>query len=174
MFTDLETKRLRLKCIDPGDRDFLFEEYRDGFITRYQFDAEPMKHIREADDLIEFYNQEGPRCQNRWVIMNRIDDRKIGSCGFHLWNRESCQVEIGFELLQMYNGQGFMSEAVAAILEFAKIRMKVETIRAVVFVENEKCKRLLERSGFKKTALEECLYRGKVYLHDIYEKNMNP
>jgi ribosomal-protein-alanine N-acetyltransferase len=172
MFTDIETKRLVLKCIDQSDRDFIFEEYQNDFITRFQYDEEPMTDIKEADDLIEFYNMKEPRNQNRWVIIDKNTKTKMGSCGFHLWDREKNEVEIGFELMEKYNGKGYMTEAVEAIMEFAKIQMKVDTIKAIVYIENDQCKRLVERFGFKKTAKEECVFRGKIYLHDVYEKNL--
>ncbi len=54
MFIDIETKRLVLKCVDQSDRDFIFEEYQNGFITKYQYDEEPMTDIKEADDLMSF------------------------------------------------------------------------------------------------------------------------
>ena len=172
MFIDIETKRLVLKCIDQSDRDFIFEEYQNDFITKYQYDEEPMTDIKEADDLIEFYNMKEPRNQNRWAIIDKNRKNKMGTCGFHLWDKERNEVEIGFELMEKYNGKGYMTEAVEAIIEFAKIQMKVDIIKAVVYVENDKCKRLVERFGFKKVDKEECIFRGKIYLHDIYEKNL--
>jgi ribosomal-protein-alanine N-acetyltransferase len=173
MFIDLETKRLALKCIEQRDRDFLFEEYQNEFITRYQFDEEPMTDIKEADELIKFYTMTEPRNQNRWVIIDKNGKNKMGSCGFHFWDKERNEVEIGFELLEMYSGKGYMTEAVEALIEFAKNQMKVNKIKAIVFVENDQCIRLVEKFGFKKVGKEECVFRGKVYLHDIYENRLN-
>lgn len=172
MFVNIETKRLTLKCIDQSDRDFIFEEYQNDFITKYQYDEEPMTDIKEADDLIEFYNMKEPRNQNRWVIIDKNKKIKMGTCGFHLWDKERNEVEIGFELMEKYNGKGYMTEAVGAIIEFAKVQMKAGTIKAFVYVENDKCKRLLEGFGFEKAGKEECVFRGKIYLHDVYEKSL--
>jgi ribosomal-protein-alanine N-acetyltransferase len=172
MFIDIETKRLTLKCIDQSDRDFIFEEYQNDFITKYQYDEEPMTDIKEADDLIEFYNMKEPRNQNRWVIIDKNRKNKMGTCGFHLWDKERHEVEIGFELMEKYNGKGYMTEAVEAIIEFAKFQMKVDIIKSFVYVDNDKCKRLVERFGFKKIEKEECVFRGKIYLHDVYEKSL--
>jgi ribosomal-protein-alanine N-acetyltransferase len=74
--------------------------------------------------------------------------------------------------MEKYNGKGYMTEAVEAIIEFAKIQMKVDIIKAIVYIENDNCKRLVERFGFKKVDKEECVFRGKIYLHDVYEKNL--
>jgi ribosomal-protein-alanine N-acetyltransferase len=55
----------------------------------------------------------------------------MGNCGFHLWDKENNKVEIGFELMQQYNGKGYMTEAVETIIEFARIKMKVQKIIAI-------------------------------------------
>jgi len=169
MFENIETKRLLLKCVDQSDREFIFEEFQNNFINKYLYDAEPMTEIKQADDLFEFYNMREPRNQNRWVLINKLENKKIGTCGFHLWDRKKNSVELGFELMQPYNGKGYMTEAVEAMIEFARINMNINKIIAVVAVENSKCKRLLEKFGFIIVGKEECIFRGSMYLHDIYE-----
>ncbi len=168
MFTNIETNRLLLKCIDQFDRDFILEEFQNDFINRYLFDAEPMTEISQADELIDFYTIVEPRRQNRWVLVDKTTNSKLGTCGYHLWNPDKKEVEIGFELMEPYNGKGYMSEAVKAIIEFAKHKMGVERINAIVYFENNKCIQLLERLGFVKVGDEETEFRGQIYLHFVY------
>jgi len=169
VFGNIETERLLLKCIDSGDREFIFEEFQNDFINQYLFDAEPMTDIEEADELIEFFNMQEPRNQNRWVLIHKFEKLKMGTCGFHFWDREKNQAEIGFELMQAYNGKGYMAEAVAALIEFARNQMKVNKITANVYIHNAKCKSLLEKFGFRLVGKEEFSFRGSMYLHDVYE-----
>ena len=169
MFVNIETKHLLLKCVDQSDREFIFEEFQNDFINKYLYDAEPMTDIEQADNLIEFYNIEEPRNQNRWVLINKLENEKMGTCEFHLWDRKENKVELGFELMQQYNGKGFMTEAVKAILEFARAEMKVNKMIAIVSIDNIRCKRLLEKLGFITVGKEECIFRGNMVLHDIYE-----
>ena len=168
MFTNIETKRLVLKCIDHSDRDFIFEEFQNDFINRYLFDAEPMTDISQADELIDFYTMVEPRQQNRWVLIDRTTNTKLGTCGYHLWNPEKKEVEIGFELMEQYNGKGYMLEAVKAIIEFAKYKMRVKRINAIVYIYNNKCVQLLERLRFIRVSEEETEFRGQIYLHYVY------
>lgn len=168
MFVNIETKRLLLKCVDQGDREFIFEEFQNDFINKYLYDEEPMTDIEQADALIKFYNMKEPRNQNRWVLINK-PEKKMGTCGFHLWDREKNKVEIGFELMKQYNRKGYMTEAVDAIIEFARNKMNVNKIIAVVYFDNSNCKKLLEKFGFKIVDKEECIFRGGMYLHDVYE-----
>jgi len=169
MFVNIETKRLLLKCLEQSDREFIFEEFQNEFINKYLYDDEPMTDIEQADDLIEFYNAKEPRNQNRWVLINKLENIKMGTCGFHLWDREKNKVEVGFELLQQYNGKGYMKEAIEAMIEFARSNMKVDKIIAIVYIENNRCKRLLEKLGFIFVDKEECIFRGSIYLHEIHE-----
>jgi ribosomal-protein-alanine N-acetyltransferase len=169
MFVNIETKRLLLKCLEQSDREFIFEEFQNDFINKYLYDDEPMTEIEQADDLIEFYNAKEPRDQNRWVLINKLENIKMGTCGFHLLDREKNEVEIGFELLQQYNGKGYMAEAIEAMIEFARNKMNVNKIIAVVYIENSRCKRLLEKLGFIFVDKEECIFRGSIYLHEIHE-----
>jgi ribosomal-protein-alanine N-acetyltransferase len=169
MFVGLETERLHLKCVDQSDREFIFEEFQDDYINKYLYDQEPMTDIKQADDLIVFYNMKEPRNQNRWILINKLENIKMGTCGFHIWDREKKKAEIGFELMQQYTGKGFMTEAVEAIIKFARTEMKVNKIIAIVYIENRDCKRLLEKLGFIIVGKEECKFRESMYLHDIYE-----
>lgn len=168
MFTNIETSRLVLKCIDPSDRDFIFEEFQNDFINKYLYDEEPMTDISQADELINFYTMVEPRNQNRWVLINKTTNTKLGTCGFHLWDPDTQKVEIGFELMEPFNGKGYMLEAVKAIIEFAKQKMKVERINAIVYIHNKNCIKLLEKLKFIRVGEEETKFRGQTYPHHIY------
>ena len=168
MFTNIETDRLLLKCIAHSDRDFIFEEFQNDFINRFLFDAEPMADISQADELIDFYTMVEPRKQNRWVLIDKTANAKLGTCGFHLWFPDKKEVEIGFELMEQYNGKGYMLEAVKALIEFAKDKMGVERINAIVYINNKKCINLLEKLRFIKVGEEETEFRGQIYPHYVY------
>jgi RimJ/RimL family protein N-acetyltransferase len=47
--------------------------------------------------------------------------------------------------------------------------MDVNKIVAIVFIDNNNCKRLLEKFGFKKVGKEETMFRRSMYLHDVCE-----
>lgn len=168
MFTNLETKRLFLKCIDHIDRDFIFEEFQNEFINRYLFDAEPMTVISEADELIDFYTVTEPRNQNRWILIDKQSNKKLGTCGFHFWYPDKKEVEIGFELMEQYTGKGYMQEAVKTLIEFAQNNMLVSKINAIVYIYNKKCIALLEKFKFVKVGEEGTEFRSQIYPHFIY------
>lgn len=169
LFTNIETERLLLKNISPDDREFIFSQFSNDTINRYLFDAEPVMDISGADDIISFYMKPEPRHEHRWILSLKPDGRKIGTCGFHCWNPDEGTVEIGYDLVEQYTGQGYMSEAIKAIIEFAKTKMKIRVINACIYPENSKSIHLALRNGFVLTGATRVeVFRGEKYLHQIY------
>ena len=168
-FTDLETERLFLKNISADDCHFIFEEYSSDFVNKYMFDAEPMSNISEAKELIQFYCEEEPRGQHRWVIIEKLINQKIGSIGYHCWNFEKKEVEIGYELLQEKNGKGYMSEAMDEVIKFGRNKMNIKKIKANVYYENERSVNILTKHKFTKMNDNEVIFREKCYKHELYE-----
>jgi len=167
-FTELETDRLFLRNICSCDREFIYSEFTDDFINKYLFDAEPMKSINEADELIEFYTVQEPSNRHRWVIELKQNGEKIGTCGYHCWNIKEGKVEIGYELVEKYNGYGYMNEAIIKVVEFARINMRVKEIKACIYYKNEKSKRIVTGNGFEYGGIEMVKRKGIEYKHEIY------
>jgi len=167
-FTNLETDRLLLKNIGTDDRDFIFLEFSNDDINRYLYDAEPLTDISGADEIINFYLEPEPRNQHRWVLIKKDDSKKLGTCGFHCWDKSSSKAEIGYELLKEYRGNGYMREALEKIISFSKDVMLVKEINANIAEHNIKSINLIEKLGFIETGSKYYLFREKNYLHKIY------
>ncbi len=168
-FHEIETERLLLKNISYEDREFILKEFSDDSINKYLFDVEPLNSLEEADEIIGFYLEPEPRRQHRWILTLKNNGEKVGTCGFHCWDEIQKCVDIGYDLQEEYWGQGLMSEAVSAVLDFAKNKMQVRQIRAHIYVDNVNSIRLVERFNFSfKGETEICLFRNNEYLHHIY------
>lgn len=169
LFYEIETERLLLKNISYEDREFILNEFSNDSINRYLFDAEPLTSLEEADEIICYYLQSEPRIQHRWILTLKDNNAKIGTCGFHCWNESQKCVDIGYDLQEEYWGQGLMSEALDAILNFAQKEMKIREVRAHIFIDNLKSILLVEKFGFAFNGETElCLFRDNQYLHNIY------
>ena len=168
-FKNLETNRLKLVNISIFDREFIFNQFSNEFVNKYLFDEEPLTDIIGADKIIDFYTYEEPRNQHRWILSRKLDGIKIGTCGFHCWNKSEGVVDIGYDLMEEFCGNGYMTEAVEAIINFAKSEMHVKQIDAHIYHENEKSIDLIRKFGFEflgKT--EDAIFRGEKYLHKVY------
>lgn len=169
MFIDLETERLFLKCIGYDDAEFFYKHFSTHEVNQYLFDAEPCSSVEEAQKWIGFYLESEPRNQHRWIIVLKENGEKIGTCGFHCWNRENGEIQMGYDLQPSYWRNGYMSEALTAIMKFAAEKMKVKKIFTHISTDNIASIRTSEKIGFVKTGeqyYEE--FHGEKYLHDIY------
>ena len=169
MFIDLETERLFLKCIGYDDAEFFCKQFSTDEVVRYLYDTEPCRSVERAKEWIGFYLESEPRNHHRWIMVLKENGEKIGTCGFHRWNRETGEIEMGYDLQPAYWKHGFTSEALTAIMKFAVEEMKVKKIFAHISVDNIASIRTAEKMGFVKTEkqyYEE--FHGKKYLHDIY------
>ncbi len=167
-FENLETYRLYLKNIDISDKEFIFSQFSDDTVNRYLYDAEPLSDISEADEIIEFYTEPEPRIQNRWIIIRKSDNKKMGTCGFHCWDKKLGRVEAGYDLKEEFWGNGYMQEAMKEIINFAKNQMHVNEISACISTENQKSIRLAENLGFVFSSSSTVIFREKEYPHYIY------
>lgn len=169
-FKDIETERLLLKGISPDDRGFILRQFSNGEVSRCLYDAEPMRTLADADELIAFCNQPEPRAQHRWIITRKTDGQRLGTCGFHCWDRDTGVCELGYDMYPDYWREGCMTEALTAITDFAKQNMGVTRIEAQIFPDNTASVRTALKQGFKpgdKTVT--LVFQGKAYVHDIYE-----
>ena len=169
MFVDLETERLVLKCIGYDDAEFFRKQFSTAEVNRYLYDVEPCRSVEEAREWIKLYLESEPRNQHRWILVRKEDGEKIGTCGFHRWNRETGEIEMGYDLQPAHWRNGYTSEALAAIMKFAAKEMKVKKIFAHISTDNIASIRTSEKMGFVKTGKRyHENFRGENHLHEIY------
>lgn len=101
----------------------------------------------------------------RWGITLHGQDTVIGTCSFHGLNEAHHYVELGYELHRDYWGQGIMTEAVSAVLDFGFTELGMNRVEARIDIANERSKKLLERLGFT----YEGYLRQRFFLGDRYD-----
>ena len=88
-----------------------------------------------------------------WLIV--AGNAVIGDCGTHGPVDEAGNVEIGYGLAAPSRGQGYGSEAVAAITGWLLARPEVRQIHACTLTDNLPSRRVLEKAGFTYTGIED-------------------
>jgi RimJ/RimL family protein N-acetyltransferase len=96
-----------------------------------------------------------------WFIV--ADGAVIGDCGLHGPVDEAGTAEIGYGLAAPSRGQGYGSEAVAAITGWLLARPEVRQLRACTLTDNVPSRRVLEKAGFSYTGIDD---GEAVYLRD--------
>ncbi len=158
-FPEIETENLLLREILPADREAIFAIFSDPAVTRY-YDLQTMRELREADELIDFFDEsfELERAI-RWGVARKTDDVLVGTCGY-VWLRQF-RGEIGYELSSRHWRQGIMHEALDAILEFGFDALDLNRIEALVMIDNVESSRLLRSLGFQE--------EGVLRQHDFFK-----
>lgn len=168
-FAELETDRLFLRNISREYREFIFRQFSSEAVNRYLFDAEPVQTMAEADELVDSYLLPEPRTHHRWILVLKDTGEAIGTCGFHCWDRGGRAVELGYDMQEEYQGHGYMTEALRAILAFAQDQMDVDAVHAHIYEENLRSVNLAERLGFRFLGeTTSYSFRGREYPHRIY------
>lgn len=129
--------------------DFIFRHFSDPHIYRYLVDEEPVSTQAQAQGIIDFYTKPTSSTYNRWVLVHKSKERRIGTCGYHLWSRDHRRAEIGYDLDHASWHQGFMTEALTAALDFGFTQMDLNRISVMVHPENAASLALLARLGFQ-------------------------
>ncbi|WP_017753593.1 GNAT family N-acetyltransferase [Calidifontibacillus oryziterrae] len=88
-----------------------------------------------------------------WLIIHNNDRRLIGSVLFKENGHESGIVELGYEIVDAYQKQGFGYEAIQALVSWVFATGRVNVIFAECDQENVGSIRLLEKLGMRCTEL---------------------
>jgi ribosomal-protein-alanine N-acetyltransferase len=167
-FPTLETQRLLLRSLVLEDADFVFHHFSDPAITQYLMDQPPLTKYEEAQEIIRFYQGQKANRRNRWGIVRKADDQLIGTCGYHNWFQHNHRAEIGYDLSPNCWNQGYMTEALRAVISNGFMRMGLNRIEAFVYTGNVRSTQLLQKLGFQiEGTLRDYYYLNAMY-HDHY------
>ncbi|MFH2037005.1 MAG: GNAT family protein [Candidatus Zixiibacteriota bacterium] len=179
IFPDLETERLYLRQLTDEDIGFIYKQFSDPQVAKYLMDEPPVKEIAEAQGIIDFYKEPELKTRNRWGIVLKNDNQLVGTIGYHKWIKKYFRAEIGFDLHPDFWGRGIMMEALRIVIRHGFTTMGLNRIDGLVYIDNNRCLKLMERSGFKREGiLQDYFYlNGKFYDHyllALLKKDWNP
>ncbi|MEH6745491.1 MAG: GNAT family N-acetyltransferase [Maribacter arcticus] len=145
----IETERLYLKRAKLEDSDFIFELLNSASWIKYIGDkkitTENTAKVYIQETLISSYDKNGFGL----LIIKLKDETSIGLCGF-LKRDYLKHADLGFALLQAYEGNGYAFEATYAIMEYGESELDLKKVMAICMETNQKSLQLLSKLGFKK------------------------
>ncbi len=145
----LETERLVLRPIKAGDVETIFNCWmQDEDVSRYMC-WKASSDINEAKEFVSFElgNLEDDSW-NRWLIELKETEEVIGTC-LIFFNDEEDNWDISYNLGKKYWGNGYISEAMRAVMDYAKNELKIRECIAIHAVENPASGRVMEKLGFR-------------------------
>ena len=150
-FPQLETDRLFLREMTIDDLKFYFRHFNNDKIVEGSCFPGP-KSIEAARKELELYCIK-PFKENRgirWGIVRKAEGELIGTCGFYAWNKTAYRAEIGYDLNPAHWGQGIMTEALHAVLDYSFGKMGMNRTQAIIDSKNIRSIKVVRRLGFKK------------------------
>ena len=146
---ELETERLILKKIEMKNANDMFAYASLSEVTKYLLWS-PHLNIEETKGYIEYIQREYRRGNYAdWGINLKSTGVFIGTIGFADIDTKNNRGEIGYVLNPAYQGQGYMTEALQAVLKVAFAYLGLRRVQARIMAGNVASERLAERVGFK-------------------------
>ena len=153
VFPALATTRLMLRQVADHDVEAVFEMESDPTAMRY-WSKPPMQDIAEAQASVERAKGYFPaRVALRWSIARPDDDRMLGHLSLFNFSEQSGRADIGYGLARRHWGQGYMHEALTAVVDFAFGPLGLRRLEADVDPRNLASLRAVERLGFAREGL---------------------
>jgi len=146
-FPNIKTERLNLRKILPADLDRIHYFRSDKEINKYikripQTREMAMAHI---DEITSAFRTDK---SVTWGITTRESNVLIGSICLWNFSEDKKTAEVGYNLEPEFQGQGIMSEALKAVLDFGFNQRDFKTIEAYTDYRNIPSKKLLKQHGF--------------------------
>ena len=166
-----ETQRLILRPLTPDDAADLFRIYSDALVMQYMGTAPATVEQEKANieaHVRDFYGRHG---FGLWPAVLKSSKETIGWCGllrYELNGRP--ETEISYLLDRRHWGQGYATEAGAAVVRIAFEELGLDRLIALIAPANTVSARVAARLGFQ--------WEGKVEykrfgLVDLYARGRN-
>ncbi len=145
----LETERLLLRQIKLEDTDTIFNCWmQDEDVSRYMY-WKASKEINDAHEFVQFELGNLEKFTwNRWIILLKQTNEIIGTCLIY-FNDDVNNWDISYNLGKKYWGNGYMSEAMSRVMNFAINELAIEECIASHAIENPESGRVIQKLGFQ-------------------------
>ena len=131
----------------------------------------PFKSIDEAHALVTRDMNAMASGERIRLGLERVEDGAlIGNCTLFNLDEDSRKAEIGYGLLGSALGQGYMNEALIALLGYGFSVLNLNRVHAEIDPRNTNSAKSLNRTGFKMEGVlrENCIEKGFVSDSAIY------
>ena len=148
----IRTERLLLRPLKASDADALFSIFSDPTVMRY-WSTPPWTDIDAAHTTIQHDLESSNGEYIRLGITLETNTRLLGTCTLFDINKICRRGEVGYALGSMAWGQGYMHEALTALLDYGFSTLNLNRVEADIDPRNHTSAKTLERLGFVKEGL---------------------
>lgn len=147
--TRLETQRLIIEELNPGDAAFVLELLNDSAFIEHIGD----RNVRTLEQALAYLEEKIVASYSRngfgmYAVRLKQGGNPVGMCG--LVKRESLMdIDIGYGFLPVARGYGYALESALAIKNWATETLGMERLVAIVSPDNQPSVTLLEKLGMR-------------------------
>ncbi len=145
----LQTPRLTLRHLEPGDLEALAAIQADPEVMRY-FPSGPRTPEETGRDLDRCIATQAEHGFSLWATLDRATGRLIGRSGLlpqSLQGRE--EVEIAYLIARSHWGLGLATEAASALRDHGFDRLGLARLVSIIHRDNLASRRVAEKSGLR-------------------------
>jgi RimJ/RimL family protein N-acetyltransferase len=99
-----------------------------------------------------------------WTVILKSENRMVGDLCFRGTPGENGSIEIGYGTYEDFRGNGFMTEAVGGMINWAKMQPLVKSIVASTDKTNVASMVILQKNGFVKSGESDDFFHWKLQL----------
>jgi len=142
------TDRLVLRVLEKSDVDAHLRMFSIPSVVRYLYD-EPLTPELAEEHLAKRF-EPNPFVENNWMnLAVTLDDEYIGEIGVCQRSLVHKQCELGWVFMPDVAGNGYATEAAAAMRDFAFKELDAHRVAAHFDIRNEASARVMQRLGMR-------------------------
>lgn len=147
----LVTERLVLRALVAGDLAEHHRLFSDPQVVRFLYDE--VLDLPSAEAHLARRLKTGPPGEGEWVnLAVEVDGTFLGEVGVTLSSRVHRQCEIGYVFGAGSHGQGYATEASAAVIDLAFGALGAHRVAGRMDARNDASARVMERLGMRREA----------------------
>ena len=145
---EFETDRLRLRPPLLDDATVILHLYTQDADVAKHMTWKPHKALSETNEFLSrCISAWGNRSAFTWVVVRKQDDQLMGMVEMRI---DGFKADLGYVLAKAYWGNGYMAEAVEAVVGWAIKQDEIYRVWAVCDTENRKSARVMEKVGMQR------------------------
>lgn len=144
----LTTSRLTLRWLDERDAAHQYRIFSDSEVMR--FIGEPWTTMTQADEAIaQALTAYADGSNLVFGVALRDTGEIVGNVNLHRFFESNRRCEVGYALATAHQGQGYATEALAAVIDYGFRQFDLNRFEADINPANAASGRVLERLGFQ-------------------------
>ena len=151
-FPNLTTSRLNLRQITEADLENIYSGLSNPDVIKYygvNYDS-----LEATWEQLEWYAElEHTQTGIWWAVILAETGEFCGAIGYNNRSREHKKAELGFWLLPVFWGKGYVQEALKPVLEYGFDKLDLHRIEAFVETENISSQKTLQKCHFQQEGI---------------------